>query len=534
MNPPTIPKVGDVKSRVGGQTNFYTSRDIAAMTGAPAPARRNTTVTPPPPTPLTTPDGAVEATALQNGGTPTLPEPVAPTVQEGFQAGLEASITGAKDNLNNTLVTERDAALKRQEALNKQLQDLMKNSDPTQRDTFQQEQRIIQNQLNASETASASLEEDFNKRRSVITELEGLLTQGNQAIETARRQPVSMAVLNKSVATTAQMVQARAGVLSAVVAGLDGNINAAHSIINNASNAVAAVWQDQLAYNQAYMNLVNNGELAKNKIHDEYANSQIVLAERSLAQLEKTKEHINKLMIDPESAQFMADAGITLNDSVAEINAKMAGQAKRQEREATKNELLLEGYEYVAFPGDRTDVVTLDIGGQQMSFVPPPSVLQDQASKAGEGVGGVPSRFNVKFSASQVSTLQGAGFAPQDVAAIEQSINEFGIEATLAGIEDSGQRLAVAQLLKAEAALSNVEAVPLSVEETITSMVNIVSKEQLKKLKTMADAAGVSSFWTGKKTDVKRLLNTPEMQTVIQGGLDRGLTTEEILEALVS
>ena len=330
----------------------------------------------PPLTPLTDKDGAIDATTLQSGGTPTLPEPTAQTEQGAFQLGIAEQATKARTDLESTLKTERDAAMKRQTDLNKKMQSLIKDSDPEKRATYQQEQRIVQNQIDASETASASLEEDFNKRRKTVNELDTLLTQGNQLITQAQGAPISQ-YRSRGVTEAVQNVQARAGVLQAVVSGLDGNINAAHSIINNASNAVASVWQDQLSYNEAYVDLVNNGELAKNKIEDDYAQSQITLSKTKLNQLEETKSYIESLMIDPESAQFIADAGISLNDSVDEINAKMSAQTKKVERADTINELKLDGYEYIPFPGDREDVVTLEINGEKLSFVPPVDELKE-------------------------------------------------------------------------------------------------------------------------------------------------------------
>jgi len=346
--------------------------DIQATLNERQAAERNT----PTVTPLTNNEGAIDAATLRSGGTPNMPEPTAQNVAESFQGGLQASTAAARTNLDATLKTERDAALKRQDDLNKKQERLVQDSNPENRATFQQEQRVVQNQMDAAETASASLEEDFNKRRSVVNELETVLTQGNQLIEQARGAPISR-YRNAGVAEAMQNVQARAGVLNAVISGLDGNFNAAHSIINNTRTAVAAQWTDQLNYNKTYMDLVSSGQLAKNKINDDYASTQITLAESKLSQLEATAETINNLMIDPESAQFMADAGITLNDSVEEINAKMSEQTKVQERQDVMNELKKEGYEYVPFPGDREDVVSLDVGGKTLSFVAPVDEMEE-------------------------------------------------------------------------------------------------------------------------------------------------------------
>lgn len=517
--------LADAKRGGMEQTEQTTVQDAQRFLNRPAPA------------PATTPDGSVEAETLQSGGTPELPTPTATTEQEGFQAGLEASITSAKANLDTTLKTSRDDSLKRQEALNKQMESLMKKSDPTERGTFDQEQRIIQNQLDAAETASATLEEDFNKRRSVVGELDRLLTEGNQAIQQAQGMPVAMSVLNKNITQTAQMVQARAGVLNAVISGLDGNVNAAHSIINNSSNAVAAVWNDQLAYNNAYMNLVGNGELAKNKIHDDYAQSQIMLAESKLSQLEETKNYITELMIDPQSAQFIADAGITLNDSVDEINTKMATETKRVEREDVKNELLMEGYEYVPFPGDRDDVVTLDVGGQQMSFVPPLEPVTGGGSGGGSGgftpqetrkleqaglngasrqeqldflYGGDAINPSVALTPTQERSLISAGLLAVDVQQIQQDVSEFGLDEVLAGIDDEAQRNAVAEAYGRE-----TKTTPATPEEVKTKIVNTLTN--IKSTYTRSEAEDVA------RANLEEALGSGSLPTSFEDALQDAL-----------
>lgn len=416
-------------------------------------------------TPLTNNEGAIDAATLRSGGAPNMPAPTAPTVAQAFQGGLQASVEGARTNLDTTLKTERDAALTRQDALNKQMQTMVKDSNPENRETFQQEQRIIQNQLNAAETAAASLEEDFNKRRAVVNELDTLLTQGNQLIEQSLNAPVSLSVLNKGVNNAAQAVQARAGVLQAVVAGLDGNVNAAHSIIENTRTAVAAQWQDQLDYNKTYMSLVESGQLAKNKINDNYANSQIVLAERKLNQLDATAKTITDLMIDPESAQFMADAGITLNDSVEEIQGKMAEQTKKQEIMNTKNTLIKEGYEYVPFPGDREDVVTLEIGGKTLSFVPPVDEAVQQLALQAQ-LDGAPSDVVVAMLGAK-TVAEAAGLGGQFVGALDREAKRASINASNASTANLyDQILARSAALRQSQATATTEQDKLQIKAT--------------------------------------------------------------------
>lgn len=323
------------------------------------------------PGPAVSPEGTVNANSLHMGHSVEMPAPTAPQTQANYQTGVQRKAEEERVRLESLMTTERDAALKRQDDLNQRLEKLMQNQDPESRATYAQEQRIIENQLRVAEQASAALEDDFARRRAVVSELETLLTQGNELMKQASNSPVAMSVLNKSVAKTMSDITARAGVLQAVLSGLDGNLGQAHNIINNARAAVASSWQDSLAYHQTYMKLVEGGQLAKNKIHDAYAQAEISLAKERLDQLDNVANYINGLMIDPKSAQFMASAGITLNDSIEEINAKMAEQAGREEREGVINELTMKGYEFVPYAGDRTDVVRLDISGQSLAFLPP-------------------------------------------------------------------------------------------------------------------------------------------------------------------
>lgn len=347
-------------------------------------------------------DGSTDPTKLRMGGQNAMPEPTAPGAAEMFQGGLEGSVLGAQTSLTQKMDAEKEAALKRTEELYARLEEIQKEVDPTRRATFAQEEQTVRNQLQAAETASATLERDFDKRRSVVSELEKLLTEGNRLIESSRTLPVSMSVLNKSASRSLQDVQARAGVLQAVVAGLDGNMSQARSLISGATSAVSALWRDKVEYNRAYLALVERGGLAKNKIHQDFANAEIKLAERKLADIEETKNYIQKLMINPESAQFLASAGVSLNDSIEEINTKMAEQARTDEIDEVINDLKLEGYQYVPFADGRTDTVSLDVGGQTLYFIPPASVLEDWAGKGASGGGS-------GFTATQRNKLEQAG-----------------------------------------------------------------------------------------------------------------------------
>ena len=153
---------------------------------------------------------------------------------------------------------------------------------------------------------------------------------------------------------------------------------------------------------------------------------------------------------------------------------------------------------------------------------------------AGSGGNTVVDSF--KFTSSQSGKLVGAGISTQDIGLIQQSLNENGVEATLAAIDNPEERTAVAEQIDGFEALGRVEEqeeiATRTVGELVSDVVDTATPDQLKKLKKLADTAGVSSLWTGKKTDIKRLLDTPEMQAVLESANERGLTTDEIIDAL--
>ena len=148
--------------------------------------------------------------------------------------------------------------------------------------------------------------------------------------------------------------------------------------------------------------------------------------------------------------------------------------------------------------------------------------------------GGETVKPRFKFSNDKVGKLLGAGFLEEDIPALEESLRLYGMEATLSAIEDPNQRLALATMQGGTEILSQVEAEPPTVANTIASISSSLTREQLLSLKTKADQSGQSKLLTGKKKDVIRLLETPEMQGVIQNAINQNMSTEDIIAALTS
>lgn len=158
-------------------------------------------------------------------------------------------------------------------------------------------------------------------------------------------------------------------------------------------------------------------------------------------------------------------------------------------------------------------------------------IFREKEKSTGSGGGA----YAYDFTNATIGNLKGLGYSTAEVEQIEYVLNNYGVEAVLYGEEDVDKRAALAKELGGGVALTTVESAlnPPSVDEVITDIISTMSDDQVSKLKGMADSSNISSMWKGKKTDIKNLLNQPEMKEVLQAAINNGLTTEEILEQLV-
>ncbi|HAS04859.1 MAG TPA: hypothetical protein DCR71_03755, partial [Dehalococcoidia bacterium] len=104
--------------------------------------------------------------------------------------------------------------------------------------------------------------------------------------------------------------------------------------------------------------------------------------------------------------------------------------------------------------------------------------------------------------------LLGAGFSQPDINAIENDVNQFGLNEVLKGITDQKQ---IDALNKVYGNTVVKKVTRPQLETTITSKVAYDGMKDAfteKELKQFADESGDSSFWTGKGTDIERYLNS--------------------------
>jgi len=215
-------------------------------------------------------------------------------------------------------------------------------------------------------------------------------------------------------------------------------------------------------------------------------------------------------MTDPDSASFMAKAGVSLNDSPEAVNQKMAQESQRQEVENFKNNRIAEGYEYVPYGNGDTN---FSVGGKNLSF-------------------------NTTENVKGVDTPIGTDDKPMSTNQIEQFRRSYGwtppfgySQSQLLQYMDDNPNATPEELeLGAKQTTTDTPTETTeptqTVEELISSIMSSITDEQLKLLKTKADTAGISSMWKSKTTDVENYLNS--IKADLQDAITKGYTIEDL------
>ena len=239
-----------------------------------------------------------------------------------------------------------------------------------------EEKQMILDRLKIEE---ARFDQNYNAVQGLTTQLMDLMTEGNNLIAMISGKTGLQNIRNPRINQAIQGVTAATGVIQAGISAYNGQMSQAQSQLINATNVITSAYTDQLEY---YKTLVNFYEskagdtsaklttLTKNE--RDFLDAKIIELENNVQRAQANSDYIQKLMISPETALFMAQAGITLNDSPEQVNYKLAEQSKRQQIIDTTNEYVKDGYTSVPFPQPgQTGLVTISVGGQTLSFKPP-------------------------------------------------------------------------------------------------------------------------------------------------------------------
>ena len=252
-----------------------------------------------------------------------LPKPTAQGTQESYLASL---IGATQPKYQAALLQQRDEANARVEALYKQLNDIASQADPSKDPNYAQRQRILQNELNAAESASAKLQKNFEDNQALTDELDKLLTEGNELIAQQKAQTGLAAIRNPRINKTIEDVASRASVITAVMNARDGQINQAQDMIAKAVDSANASRTDRINYFNSILELTTNKALALDTNEKTYIEAQIKQLESEKTLAETNAKNISDMMTSPETAMLLFKAGVKLTDLPEVVAQKIAKQ----------------------------------------------------------------------------------------------------------------------------------------------------------------------------------------------------------------
>lgn len=261
---------------------------------------------------------------------------------QNYITSLSQEVLNARKALENNLATQRtntqaelDAAKAKETAA---LSEVQKLTTPF-RENVEQTQRT---QL-GTDTVLAD-------QRALLGELDQLLTQGNDLIRQQKEVTGLAAIRNPRIQKTMDDVSARAGVINAVVSLQNTYLANAYQSIDRSVTAITNDRLDQLNYYQTVLNLANRDIVSLKAEDRKLAEEQTNLLKTDLDRAQKTSDYIKEMMVNPDTALALAQSGVTLNDSVEQINLKLANYQYTQEVKELSNKMGTSGYTVVTDP----------------------------------------------------------------------------------------------------------------------------------------------------------------------------------------
>ncbi len=197
--------------------------------------------------------------------------------------------------------------------------------------------------LEKAERERLYINKNFEENQALINELDQLLTEGNDLIKQQQEITGLAAVRNPRIQKTMDDVKARTGVIEAVINARNGQIAQAQTLIDRSIDAIAADRNDQLIFYEAILELDRLDISKLEKTDKALAEKQLDLIKGDLTRAEETADYIKELLIDPATASLMGEAGVSLNDSVENINIKLTEAQHSRDLREFSNEIALEG-----------------------------------------------------------------------------------------------------------------------------------------------------------------------------------------------
>lgn len=294
----------------------------------------------------------VPVTSLKPPTTIQTPQPTAPDAQLTLNDSVTGAVTNSRAQLEKMYADQKATIDKELELLKNQRNETLQNA--------KQLTEPFREELEKKEKQRLAIDENFQENQKLTNELDSLLTESNSLIMRAKGLPISNRAAVIKTNRTLQDVQARSGVIQAVMSARNNQISTAYDMIDRTTSAIVADRTDSLNYYNTLLELDTAEILKLDNESKAIAQEQVELVKGDLAKAEATAEYVKKLMISPETASLLADSGVTLSDSVDTVNKKIATEVQRREVSTFSNELTQAGYDIYPVPVQGAEKYTIN------------------------------------------------------------------------------------------------------------------------------------------------------------------------------
>ena len=352
--------------------------------------------------PAITPSTDLHLAMLESPNLPDVPDPI--VTMNNYAEGLTAEVASKKQALEDYYTKQLDTANKQIESIQKQIDALSEKQEGIITEDIKELRQPWREKLEKEERKRLKIEENYFANQNSIQELETLLNQAISDIKTAEQTTGLKSIRIPRINKIKEDYQGRVGVIEAVMAARNNQINQGYTLIDRMSNAITQDKQSLINYYDSLYKWYDGlkGE-AKDLLEEAKEEKKEALASKlsilvgELDEVEETNATIKKLMIDPESANMIEQAGISLNDTVETINYKMSQYHYQQELIEQKHVMEEKGYKYLSSPEQLHGLTEKDIarktdsrGVERIYKVPEGEDLDEPLSASEAATLGVP------------------------------------------------------------------------------------------------------------------------------------------------
>jgi hypothetical protein len=302
-----------------------------------------------PTTPSTTTDLNAGNTDAYNPPTPTATSTI-DSYNQSLLVDLENKKRELEKEYQNQLKatqTKIDEAQKKQDELLAQQKDILETDVKPLTEPFRAD-------IETAERERLKIEENYFANQQLTNELGTLLTQIQGDLQAAKDVTGLAAIRNPRIQKATEDATARVGVIEAVMAARNNQITVGENLIDRTVTAMTADRNDQLSYYNSLLSFYDKQVTAEgNKIinltkqEQDWIKAKVGLLESEVNNAQANADYIKQLMINPDTALAMGQAGVTLNDSPEQINAKLSQYAYTQEVKDTSNTMTTNGYKSI-------------------------------------------------------------------------------------------------------------------------------------------------------------------------------------------